>query len=168
MLDRSQRQLASTTLLATFLFSCTTVHTVPKAELAKLDGFTEDTRSLLDRAKGQAAPPRYSLLDDEGGSHGFDEGTSLVLGSGEGSESEIRTELTYREISIVDGKFHGRAREREVELPLEQIDFVGVREFSLGKTLGLVGGIVGGVVVLLAVAVAAAPESEGGGDSDWD
>jgi hypothetical protein len=156
-------------LLLALVFGCTAVRTIPKTELTRLDGYVYEKKSFLQRAKEAVnSASAYELHDVDGESHAFSESTRLVLGARGNDPVENR----YRSVTVRDGELRAEALSGQpLQLQLADIDVVGVREFSLGRTLGLVGGILGVVVVGLAVLVANVEPSEnssGGGGHDFD
>lgn len=159
---------SATALLALLSFTsmaCTTVHQVPTRELAKLDGFREDQRSLLNMIDPRVpAPPSYRLIDKDGQGHTFDASSRLVLElRTKGEEDEI--EARYRAITVKPDLFIGleRGSSREIRAPLSQVQRAGLREFSVGKTVGLIAGIAGGALLTLIIISATLPSSNGGG-----
>lgn len=149
-----------------FTSACTTVHYMPTSELPKLNGYEE--RSFLARFDPRPTPG-YRLIDKDGRGHGFDSSSRLVLDA-RGPNGREWIEARYRRITVEPDLFIGveRSSSREVRVPLGQIDQIGLRKFSGGKTAGLVIGIAATGLLILVIVAAALPSSGGGHHHDLD
>ena len=161
-------------LLALLSFTstaCTTVHNVPRSELAKLNGFHEEKSSFLSSMWPPGArSPTYQLVDEDGRIHVFDSSSRLVLDiRSAGNRDEL--EARYRQIFVDPGLFLGLERDssREIRVPLVQIERAGLRKFSWGKTIGLTAGLLGTSLLALVLVTLALP-SDGSQHHhhDWD
>jgi hypothetical protein len=125
---------------------CTTTYSIPKTELSRLNGWAaQGTTESEHRDKPRDV---RRLRDHEGREHLFSEDTPLVLVQRDG---EVIAEK-YVEVSVDGHSFHGVpqvAFHRTVEIPLNEVQSAGVREFSLSKTLLLGTGIVLGLTASL-------------------
>jgi hypothetical protein len=142
-------RLRASLAILLFLSGCSTIHTIPKSELARLDGWKDDGNTMLQDVgaafRGERADVRQ-LLDDEGRPHKFDEDTPLLLVLGDDEEVLEK----YIQVNVDSTRFLGVPKDRPgrpVDIPLTQVQHAGVKEFSLGKTLALGGGIVGGLLI---------------------
>ncbi|HYH97462.1 hypothetical protein [Hyalangium sp.] len=159
---------ASLALLLT-VTGCTTTHKLPKAELARLDGWVGQETTLLQDIGSTLRNERKDirrLRDLKGNEHPFTVDTSLVLFPHQGDE------IVGEYVAVhVDGqRFRGVPRaalSRDIEVPLDGIESAGVRKFSLGKTVLLGSGVIVGLAVsLIAVGLAVGDGGGGGGDDD--
>ena len=159
----SMRVRASLALLLT-LTGCTTTHNIPKAELARLDGWVGQETTLLQDIGSSLRNERKDirrLRDVEGKEHPFTVDTTLVLFPHQGDE--IAGE--YVEVHVDGQRFRAvpRAALRgDIEMPLDGIQSAGVRKFSPGKTVLLGSGIVAGLLAGL-ITLALTTEGRGGG-----
>jgi hypothetical protein len=164
-------RLRASLAIALLTTGCTTTHTIPKAGLARLDGWRDDERTLLQDVgaalRGEREDVRQ-LIDTRGRAHEFDKDTPLVLFLQDGREQTG----TYRQVDVDAQRFRGVPTERPgrpVVVPLDQVDHAGIRRFSLSNTLLLTGGIAAGVLVgLTVVGLALGGGSGGGGGIDFD
>jgi hypothetical protein len=162
------RVRASLALLLT-VTGCTTTHNIPKAELARLDGWVGQETTLLQDIEGTLRNERKDirrLRDVEGNEHPFTVDTSLVLFPLQGGEIVGK----YVEVHVDGQRFRGvpRAALRgDIEVPMDGIQSAGVRKFSLGKTVLLGSGIIVGLAASL-LALGLAVGDGGGGDGDFD
>lgn len=160
------RVRASLALLLT-VTGCTTTHTIPKAELARLDGWVGQRTTLLQDIGRTLRNERKDiprLRDVEGNDHPFTVDTSLVLFLPQGGEIAGK----YVEVHVDEQRFRGvpqAALSRDIEVPLDGIESAGVRKFSLGKTVLLGSGIIVGLAASLFV-VGLAVGGGGGADDD--
>jgi hypothetical protein len=162
------RVRASLALLLT-VTGCTTTHNIPKAELARLDGWVGQETTLLQDIEGTLRNERKDirrLRDVEGNEHPFTVDTSLVLFPHQGGEIVGK----YVEVHVDGQRFRGvpRAALRgDIEVPMDGIQSAGVRKFSLGKTVLLGSGIIVGLAAsLLALGLAVGDGGGDGGDFD--
>ncbi len=162
------RVRASLALLLT-LSGCTTTHNIPKSELARLDGWVGQERTLLQDIEGTLRNERKDirrLRDVEGNEHPFTVDTSLVLFPHQGDEIVGK----YVQVHVDGQRFRGvpRAALRgDVEVPMDGIQSAGVRKFSLGKTVLLGSGIIVGLAASLVILGLAVGDG-GGGDGGFD
>lgn len=161
---------ASLALLLT-VTGCTTTHTIPKAELARLDGWVGQETTLLQDIGSTLRNEHKDvrrLRDVEGKEHPFTVDTSLVLFPLQGDEIVGQ----YVEVHVDGQRFRGVPRaalSRDIEVPLDGLESAGVRKFSLGKTVLLGSGIIVGLAVsLIAVGLAVGDGGGGGGGFDDD
>ncbi|WP_224367805.1 hypothetical protein [Hyalangium versicolor] len=156
---------ASLALLLT-VTGCSTTYTIPKHELARLDGWAGKDTTLLQDIEGSLRNERKDvrrLRDTEGNEHVFNTDTPLVL---EKTDGDVITEK-YREVNVDGQSFRGVPKEalgRTVEVPLTEVGSAGVRKFSLGKTV-LLGS---GIAVGLAAGLIALGLAFGGSEGDSD
>lgn len=160
------RVRASLALLLT-VTGCSTTYTIPKQELARLDGWAGKDTTLLQELKGALRnEPKdvRRLRDDEGHEHLFSADTPLVL---EKTDGDVIAEK-YVEVSVDGQHFRGvplATFRRTVEVPLAEVDSAGVRKFSLGKTVLLGTGIAVGLTAGF-IALGLALGGTGGGSDD--
>jgi hypothetical protein len=149
---------------------CTTTYRVPKAELARLDGWVGHEKTLLQDIESTLRNERKDirrLRDVDGNEHPFTADTPLVLFPYQGDEIVGK----YVKVSVDEHHFRGVPRaalRRELEVPLEGIESAGVRKFSLGKTVLLGSGIIVGLAASLVALSLAFGEAGGGGGGDFD
>jgi hypothetical protein len=161
------RVRASLALLLT-VTGCTTTHTIPKAELARLDGWVGQETTLLQDIGSTLRKERKDirrLHDVEGNEHPFTVDTSLVLFPHQGEEIVGN----YVEVHVDGQRFRGVPREAlsgDIEVPMDGIQSAGVRKFSLGKTALLGAGIIVGLAASLFTLGLTLEGGGGGGDSD--
>jgi hypothetical protein len=116
---------------------CTTTYKVPKTELMRLDGW--GAPGVRPREDSRLPPHRERedvrrLRDLEGRERLFTGDTPLVIVQRDGGLIAEK----FIEVEVDDQRFRGvpeAAYRRIIELPLEEIESAGVREFSLGKTV---------------------------------
>lgn len=166
-------RLRASLAIALLTTGCSTTHTLPKAELTRLDGWRDDGNSMLEdmgaALRGERKDVRQ-LVDREGRAHKFTKDTPLVFFREDGREQTD----TYMQVDVDAQRFRGVPTERPtraVVVPLEEVEYAGVREFSLGKTLLLTGGIAAAVFTGLVILGAAVGDGGGGGGGidfdDW-
>ncbi|HVG61086.1 MAG TPA: hypothetical protein VNA24_21175 [Hyalangium sp.] len=162
------RVRASLALLLT-VTGCTTTHTIPKAELARLDGWVGQETTLLQDIGSTLRNERKDirrLRDVEGDEHPFTVDTTLVLFRHQGEEIAGK----YVEVHVDGQRFRGVPREAlrgDIEVPMDGIQSAGVRKFSLGKTVLLGSGILVGLAASL-ITLGLTVEGGGGGGGDDD
>jgi hypothetical protein len=162
------RVRASLALLLT-VTGCSTTHTIPKAELARLDGWVGQETTLLQDIGSTLRNERKdirSLRDVEGNEHPFTVDTFLVLFSHQGEEIAGK----YVEVHADGQRFRGVPRAAlsgDIELPMDGIQSAGVRKFSLGKTVLLGSGIIVGLGASLLI-LGMSVEGGGGGGGHHD
>lgn len=125
---------------------CSTTYKVPPAELSRLNGwFVPD---LVKRTPGDGRlddPSTVQLRDVEGRPHPFTEDTPLVLVQRDGAVIAEK----FLDVSVDAQHFRGVPQEafrRTVEVPLSDVQSIGIQEVSKGRTALLVSGI--GAVLL--------------------
>jgi len=125
---------------------CSTTYKVPPAEISRLNGwFVPD---LVKRTPGDGRledPSSVQLRDTEGRAHTFTEDTPLVLVRRDGAVIAEK----FLDVRVDGQHFRGVPQDafrRTVELPLGEVQSVGIQELNVGRTALLVSGI--GVVVL--------------------
>jgi hypothetical protein len=125
---------------------CSTTYKVPPAEISRLHGwFVPD---LVKRTPGDGRledPSSVQLRDTEGRAHKFTEDTPLVLVRRDGSVIAEK----FLDVRVDGQHFRGVPQDafrRTVEVPLGEVQSVGIQEVSVGRTALLVSGI--GVVVV--------------------
>ena len=161
------RVRASLALLLT-LTGCTTTHTIPKAELARLDGWVGQETTMLQDIGSTLRNERKDirrLRDVEGNEHPFTVDTSLVLFPHQGDAIVGK----YVEVHVDGQRFRGVPRaalRQDIEVPLDGLESAGVRKFSLGKTVLLGSGVGVGLFVSLVVLGLAVGDGGGGGGHD--
>lgn len=161
------RVRASLALLLT-VTGCTTTHTIPKAELARLDGWVGQETTLLQDIGSTLRKERKDirrLRDVEGNEHPFSVDTSLVLFRHQGEEIAGQ----YVEVHVDAQRFRGVPREAlsgDIEVPMDEIQSAGVRKFSMGNTVLLGSGIIVGLAASLFVLGLTLEGGGGGGDDD--
>ena len=164
-------RLRTSLAIALLTTGCTTTHTIPKAELTRLDGWRDDGRTMLEDVgaafRGERKDVRQ-LLDSEGRAHQFSKDTPLVFFHQDGREQAG----TFMQVDVDGRQFRGVPTDypaQSIVVPLERVEHAGLRRFSLGKTLLLTGGIATGVFVGLVVLGAALGDGSGGGGGfDFD
>jgi hypothetical protein len=164
---RRLHHVTAAVLLAGFGGSCTAVREVPKDELLKLNGFQMREKGFVDRVvDSMTEPPEREIIFADGGTHDFDQRSLLVVEPRGGEPIEGK----YRSISVTDGVLRAVPMKKAdpLDLRLADVESAGVRQFSLGRTLGLAGGIAGALVAGLIVLVAVLPEPQNSGGSSHD
>jgi hypothetical protein len=161
------RVRASLALLLT-VTGCTTIHRIPKSELARLDGWKGQETSVLQDIGSALRNERKDirhLRDTHGHEHRFTVDTPLVLVPYQGDEIVEK----YVEVHVDEQRFRGVPRSAfrgSVDVPMDKIDYAGVRKFSAGKTVMLGVGVGGGLLLTLMVVGLALGGGSGGGDGD--
>ncbi len=150
---------------------CTTTYRVPRTEISRLNGWFVPDLVKRQPSDGRLEDPgTVQLRDTEGREHRFTEDTPLVLVQRNGT---IIAEK-YLDVSVDGQHFRGVPQDafrRIVEVPLSDVQSVGLREISVGKTalllsgiaLGLAGGIVGAILLIDAPPEGPPPDPCGGG-----
>jgi hypothetical protein len=116
---------------------CTTTYKVPRAELSRLDGWVGSDMAPRGDSRPPAPEQRQDarrLRDTEGRVHAFTEDTPLVIFQRDGEVIDEK----FLEVDIDGQRFRGvpeAAYRRVIEVPLNEVESAGVREFSLGKTV---------------------------------
>lgn len=158
-------RLRTSLAIALVATGCTTTHTIPKAELTRLNGWRDDGNSMLEDVgaalRGQRKDVRQ-LVDTRGRAHKFDKDTPLVFLFLDGRE---RTE-TFMQVDIDGQRFRGVPTDhprQSVVIPLDRVQDAGIRRFSLGNTLLLTGGIGASTLLVLLLVGLALPDSGGSG-----
>lgn len=154
------RLCAALTALS-LLASCTTTYSIPKPELARLDGFRDDNAALMrelgDVMLNRPTERKRTVQDVEGQPHEFSSDTPLAL---ERASAQADAEFQrFIEVGVDAEHFRGvplegsssNAHAPEVRVPLAEVDHAQLREFSMGKTLLLTGGIGAAVIGSLVV-----------------
>jgi len=152
------------------VMGCTTTHTIPKAELTRLDGWVGQETTLLQDIGSTLRKERKDirrLRDVEGNEHPFTVDTTLVLFRHQGEAIAGK----YVEVHVDGQRFRGVPREAlsgDIEVPMDGIQSAGVRKFSLGKTVLFGSGVIVGLLVSLVVVGQALGDGSGGGGDDDD
>lgn len=124
---------------------CSTTYNVPRTELSRLNGWF--VPELVRRQPGDGRledPGGVQLKDTHGREHRFTEDTPLVLVQRDGAVIAEK----YLDVSVDGQHFRGvpqDALRRTVELPLSEVQSVGLRELHVGRTALLLSGIAVGL-----------------------